>query len=169
MRVQLESSNLLTGAKDLTIEYVKDKAIAELPREGDALVLPSAGGGIDGLTASLADIATKVDRIPFEQIGNNANAALASVQHLATDVDTNAAPALARLPAIAEQMSEAAKNANGALGPSGYGQNSEFARNMERLMRAVNDTARSFRVLTDYLDRHPESLLRGRAMQASER
>jgi paraquat-inducible protein B len=66
-------------------------------------------------------------------------------------------------------MSEAAKNANGALGPSGYGQNSEFARNMGRLMREVNDTARSFRVLTDYLDRHPESLLRGRAMQASER
>jgi paraquat-inducible protein B len=169
MRVQLESSNLLTGAKDLAIEYLKDKAAADLPKEGEALVLPSAGGGLDGLTASLADIATKIDRVPFEQIGNNANAALTSVQHLAADVDTNATPALAQLPAIAEQMSDAAKNANGALGPSGYGQNSEFARNMERLMREVNDTARSFRVLTDYLDRHPESLLRGRAVQASER
>lgn len=169
MRVALESSNLLTGAKDLSIEYTKDKSIGDLPREGDALVLPSEGGGIDGLTASLADIAAKMDKIPFERIGSNADAALASIRQLATDVDTNATPALAQLPAIAEQMSEAAKNANGALGPSGYGQNSEFARNMARLMREVNDTARSFRVLTDYLDRHPESLLLGRATQASER
>jgi paraquat-inducible protein B len=30
-------------------------------------------------------------------------------------------------------------------------------------MREVNDAARSFRVLADYLDRHPEALIRGRA------
>jgi paraquat-inducible protein B len=169
MRVTLESSNFLTGAKDLAIGYSKEKATGDLPKEGDALVLPSDGGGIDGLTSSLADIASKVDKVPFKQIGENANAALASIQHLATQIDTRAGPALAQLPEIAQQMAEAAKGANGALGASGYGQNSEFHHNMEKLMREVNDAARSFRVLADYLDRHPESLIRGRAMEASER
>jgi hypothetical protein len=33
------------------------------------------------------------------------------------------------------------------------------------MMREVNDTARSVRSLADYLDRHPEALLRGRSQQ----
>jgi paraquat-inducible protein B len=169
MHVTLESSSLLTGAKDLSIAYTKSKAAADLPREGDALVLPSDGGGIESLTASMADVAARLDKIPFEEIGAHANAVLGNVQHLVTDIDTNATPALRQLPGIFEQMSEAAKSANGALGPTGYGQNSEFQHNMEHLMREVNDAARSFRVLADYLDRHPEALIRGRASQASGR
>jgi paraquat-inducible protein B len=169
MHVTLESSSLLTGAKDLSIAYAKSKAPADLPREGDALVLPGDGGGIESLTASMAEVASRLDKIPFEEIGAHADAVLGNVQHLVTDIDTNATPALQQLPGIFEQMSEAAKSANGALGPAGYGQNSEFQHNMEHLMREVNDAARSFRVLADYLDRHPEALIQGRASQASGR
>jgi paraquat-inducible protein B len=32
----------------------------------------------------------------------------------------------------------------------------------------VNEAARSIRLLADYLDRHPEALIRGRASQATE-
>jgi paraquat-inducible protein B len=168
MRVMLESSNFLTGAKDLSLVYAPDIRDA-LPRENGILVLPSQGAGMDSLQASLADIANKVDKIPFQQIGQNANDALASIQRLATDIDTNATPALAQLPGIAAQMSQAAQNVNGALGPSGYGQNSAFQYGMVRLLDHLNDTARSFRVLADYLDRHPEALIRGRASQPGEK
>jgi paraquat-inducible protein B len=168
MRVMLESSNFLTGAKDLSLAYTADIR-DDLPRENGVLVLPSEGAGIDSLQASLADIANKVDKIPFEQIGKNANDALASIQRLATNIDTNATPALAQLPGIAVQMSQAAQNVNGALGPSGYGQNSAFQHGMVRLLDHLNDTARSFRVLADYLDRHPEALIRGRAAQPGEK
>jgi paraquat-inducible protein B len=169
MHVRLEASNFLTGAKDLSIEYAMGKAPLDPPREGDALVLPSEGGGIEGLTASLADIANKVDKIPFAQIGDTANAALASIQHLANAIDTGATPALVQLPGIVAQMSDVARSANGALGASGYGRNSEFQIDMQRMIREVNDAARSFRGLTDYLDQHPESLIRGRDTQASGR
>jgi paraquat-inducible protein B len=165
MRVTLESSNFLTGAKDLSIVYAKNKSSSPLPKEGDALVLPSDGGGLDGLTSSLADVAAKVDRIPFQQIGDHTDKVLANLQHLSSQIDENVTPALAQLPGIMDQMSQAAKSANGALGASGYGQNSEFQHSMERLMREVNDAARSFRVLADYLDRHPEALIQGRATQ----
>jgi paraquat-inducible protein B len=137
-----------------------------LAREGDALVLPSEGGGLDGITSAIADVAAKVDKIPFEKIGQNASGALASMQKLADNIDANAEPALAELPGLAQQLSELAKNANGALGPNGYGASSEFQRTMERLMSQVNDAARSYRALADYLDRHPEALIRGRGAQA---
>ncbi len=165
MTATLEASNLLTGTKDVAITYKKGRGADDLPHEGEALVLPSQGGGIDSMTASLADVATKLDKIPFDRIGENANDTLERIGHLVTSIDTNATPAFAQLPEIMAQISEATKSANDALGSDGYGPNSEFQRNIAHVVREVNDAARSFRVLSDYLDRHPESLIRGRARQ----
>jgi paraquat-inducible protein B len=52
---------------------------------------------------------------------------------------------------------------------SSYGGNSQFQRDLERLMAQLNDTARSIRLLADFLDRHPEALIRGRTAQGSEK
>ncbi len=170
LHVVLESSSLLTGSKDLALLRSPPRGgAASLPTEGEAIVIPGEGGGLDSLTGSLSEIARRVEQVPFEAIGRNANATLTSVQHLASQIDAEAAPALAQLTEITKQLSEVAQRANGALGPTGYGQNSEFQRGMERTMNQVNDAARSLRVLADYLDRHPEALIRGRASQAGER
>jgi paraquat-inducible protein B len=45
---------------------------------------------------------------------------------------------------------------------TGYGDNSKFYRNLDRLLVQINDAAQSIRVLSDILARHPEALLRGR-------
>ena len=47
----------------------------------------------------------------------------------------------------------------------GYGDNSRFSRDVEKLMLQLNDTARSLRALADLLTRHPEALIKGRASQ----
>ena len=50
-----------------------------------------------------------------------------------------------------------------------YGNNSQFQRELERAMTQVGDTARSIMLLADFLDRHPEALVRGRTGSAAER
>ncbi len=192
MRAVLESSSFITGQKSISLEYVPNAPHAEIGHEGDALVMPSQGGGIDNITSSLSDIATKIDHIPFEDIGRNLNETLASVnrtvsgpdvqlalqklretltdvQHLVRHTDQGMTPVLQRLPKISEQLQQAVEHANAALGESGYGGNSDFQRNISRLLDQVNDAARSIRLLADYLGRHPEALIRGRTGQAGER
>jgi paraquat-inducible protein B len=166
VHVVLESSSLLTGAKDLSLVYKSNdgsKSQVSLQKEGDATVLPSQGGGVDNLTAQLSDVATKVNKIPFEDIGNNIDAMTKSFNHLANQVDAKATPALAQLPGIMASAQGAVDKANGALGEAGYGQNSQFQHGLERLTNQMNDAMRNIRVLADYLDRHPEALLRGRS------
>ena len=51
----------------------------------------------------------------------------------------------------------------------GYGGGSDVNRQVERLLDQATDAARSIRLLADYLDRHPEALLRGRTGEAAER
>lgn len=192
MRAVLESSSFITGQKDISLQFVPNAGAVEVAREGDALVMPSQGGGLDNITASLSDIATKLDKIPFEEIGNNLNATLRAVsqtvngpdvknalrklsetlgdvQHLVRHADQGLTPVLQRLPHISAELQQAVERANAALGESGYGGNSDFQRGVTRVLDQVNDAARSIRLLVDFLDRHPEALIRGRTAQAGER
>jgi len=75
------------------------------------------------------------------------------------------------MPEIAAQLEGAAEKVNHLAGSvdTGYGGNSEFSRNLARLLVQVNETARSVRLLADFLDQHPEALIRGRTGMATER
>ena len=192
LRAVLESSNFITGQKDISLQYVPNASQAALGREGDALLMPSQSGGIDNITASVSDIMTKLDKIPFEEIGQNLSGALASVnrtvsgpdvqnalrklsetltdvQHLVRHADQGLTPALQRLPQISADLQNTLHHADALLGEGGYGGNSDFQRNMSRLLDQVNDAARSIRLLADFLDRHPEALIRGRTSEATEK
>jgi paraquat-inducible protein B len=192
MRAVLESSNFLTGQKAISLQYVPDAPPAQVGHEGDALVMPSQGGGLDNITASISDIASKLDRVPFDEIGRSLASALKSVDRtvsgpdmqnalrqlsatlsdisqLTRHADAGLAPALKRLPQLSQDLQQAATRANLLLGENGYGGNSDFQRSTMRLLDQVNDAARSIRLLADFLDRHPEALVRGRSGEASER
>ena len=186
LRVVLASSSLLTGQKELSLEFVPgSKPPPALTEEAGAWVLPSEGQDLEGLSASLSQILNKVNSIPFEEIGTNASHALASldrtvggpelqraiasldealkeVSGLAREAKSDLGPALERLPRISEKLESAVDQAQAALGQSGYGSDSKTQRSLERMMSQVGDAARSIRLLADYLNRHPESLVSGR-------
>jgi paraquat-inducible protein B len=192
LRAVLESSSFITGQKDISLQYVPGAAPATLSQEDGALVMPSQSGGLDNITSSLSSIMTKLDKIPFDQIGQNLASALRSVdrtvsgpdvqnalrrlsetltdvQHLVRHADQGLTPALQKLPQISDDLQHAIKHADQLLGEGGYGGNSDFQRNLSRLLDQVDEAARSIRLLADFLDRHPEALVRGRTGEATER
>lgn len=183
--VEISSTNFVTGQKVLALEYSGEKA--ELRTEDGALLVPGhGGGGLSDMTSSLGAIAAKLNQIPFADIGRNVDRTLRSVNEivsgpklqtalselsltlqevrkLAHDANAGMGPVLARLPDLAEQMQKATQNLNAALGDQGYGQSSAFQQNMAELVTQARDAARSVRLFVDYLERHPEALLRGRS------
>jgi paraquat-inducible protein B len=192
LRVVLDTSNLLTGQKVLSLQYVPSAKEATVAEEEGALVLPTQASGIDGITTALSDIAAKLDRVPFEDIGNNLNAALKAVgdtagsqdlrdaiaslsatmkdaRHLVHQADENLTPALAHLPTIAGELQAAVEHVRDALGSGGYGANSEVQRSLARMIDQVGDAARTIRFLAEFLDHHPDALLFGRTPHAGGR
>jgi paraquat-inducible protein B len=51
---------------------------------------------------------------------------------------------------------------------SGYGDNTKFNRDLDRLMVQANDAVMSMRALADLLARHPEALVKGRPAGGTE-
>ena len=194
LRASIGSSNLLTGQKEVALIMQPDAPVADLRTEDDLLVLPTTDtGGLSDLAQSAGAIMAKLERIPFEQIGQNLNETLSGVNKLANDqqlhdavatlqstltqvqalvheTDTGIQPMLQKLPQVAQGLDEAVRRTNKLLGSvdAGYGGDSKFNRDTDRLMLQLTDTARSLRVLADLLARHPEALIRGRTDQGAE-
>jgi paraquat-inducible protein B len=181
MRVKVESSELIAGQEILSLEFSPATTSATVGTEGDTIVLPGAAGGIDTVADTVADIANKLNQIPFEEIGRNLNqlvggpemhqaihslaVTMANAQDLSIKVNRQMTPALQRLPAISEQLQSAVTQANSFLGSvdGTYGADSDFQRSTKRVLDQANDAARAIRLLADYLERHPEALLQGKS------
>ena len=71
--------------------------------------------------------------------------------------DKETTPALKRLPEISAQLQNSLTQANRLFGSlnKGYGDDSRFRRDLDRLLPQITDPARSIRALTDLLSRHP--------------
>ena len=178
MRTQLKTASYLTGTLVLALDFVPGEPAGTMTMEGDVAVLPSTGGGLDSILSSISNIATKLDRLPLDEIGANLNGtlrsasgALGSFDALAKKAEVGLSPVLARLPAVVAALQDAAVRAGRTFGSidASYGRDSQFNRELERAMVQVGDTARSIRLLADFLDRHPEALVRGRANVGSTR
>lgn len=178
LRAQLRSGSLITGQMVLGLDFVPGAAPATLTRDGDYIVVPSVGGGIDSLLASAGNIAEKLDRLPLDEISANLNATLrsasgaaAGLEQLARNANQGLAPAIRRLPTIASELEETITRANRFVGQANrsYGGDSQLAREVERALSEVANTARSVRQLADFLDRHPEALIRGRSESGARR
>ncbi len=196
LRTHLEGGNLITGQKMLSLKIDPDAAPADLVEEAGTLIIPSSGnsgGGLDDVTTAASQLLKKIDRMPFEQIGSNLNAALKgandvvngqqlkqaltrlngalmSAQQLIRHADDGAAPALKRLPAISAELQDAVtqvKTLTGSVAAGSAG-DSKFARDLDQVLTQVADTAESVRMVADLLSRHPEALIRGRTSRAAE-
>jgi len=188
LRVQLRSASLLTGQLLVAMDYFQNVPAATVELKDGVVVLPTVAGGLDSITADISEILRKLNALPLDDIARNLDAALAgarnltdgpeirqslralnetlaSVQALAHTADADAGPALKRLPEIALGLQAVVDRAGKLVGSAdvGYGENSQFRRDLQRLLEQVSDTARSVRLLADYLDQHPEALLRGRS------
>ena len=92
------------------------------------------------------------------------------IQDVVRKLDKDGSPALKRLPEISLQLQEALTKANRLFGSinTGYGDDSRFRRDLDRLLPQLTDAARSIRALSDLLSRHPEALIKGRTNTGKE-
>jgi paraquat-inducible protein B len=193
-RATLDTSSLLTGTKEVAIKYIADAPPAKMEQDGDTFVVPSSEtGGLDSITASAAELLTKINRIDFSAIGSsiagtakgldqiingpqlrNTLASLektmADAQDVVRKIDAGVGPAVQRLPEISRQLETSLAQINRLAVSlnSGYGNDSRFLRELDRFMPQLNEAVRSFRALTDLLSRHPEALIQGRTNKGRE-
>ena len=154
LRAQARTGNLLTGQLYIALDFLPHAAKANYDPDARPLEIPTAPGSFDKLQEQMADIVTKLDKVPFDQIGNHLNDSLASLDATLRQVNGQTLPSL---DATLHDARKTLGTANDTLSAD-----SPLQQNLGEALQEMQRTMRSLRVLTDYLGVHPEALLRGR-------
>ncbi len=190
-RAQLRTANYLTGRLYVALDFFeRAEPVVENSRASPP-VLPTVKGSFEELQLTLASVARKLDALPLEQLGEDVrkavtslNATLDTARTITQRVDERIAPrlddALSTLNRTLDSAERAVSRVDADLAPAAQAAIGDARRTLSNVDRTLDPTrsplmletrdalrelrraAQSLRTLADSLERHPESLLRGR-------
>jgi len=172
LRAQLATGSLVTGSRYVTLAYFPRLQKSRVDWSAEEPELPTTISTLPEIEEKLGRIIDKIERLPLDAIGEDLKKALVGIDDTLRDArgvinhfDADVVPAL----------KAALEDARGALGSAermltsteanlvgtGAPGQVELRNTMQELSRA----ARSLRTLADYLEQHPEALIRGKTAQ----
>jgi paraquat-inducible protein B len=154
LRAQLRTGSLLTGQLYVAVDFFPAAPKAAVDWSKTPPELPTVPGNLQSLQDSITNLVAKLNKIPFDGIGKNLNSTLQDADALLKSLDREMIPEARSTLAAARA---ALVSANSTLQPD-----SALAQSTVDTMRELSRTAASFRALADYLERHPEALIRGK-------
>jgi paraquat-inducible protein B len=155
LRAQLNTGNLLTGQRFVGFDFFPHPAPARVDWAGSPAVLPTTPGNLRELQVALNSIVTKLDQLPVQQIGKDLHQTLTTVNTMLQRIDTEVTPE-------ARDALAQARKALGSVDKLLSTTTPPLQQDARDAMRELARAAQSFRVLADYLERHPEALIRGK-------
>ncbi len=163
LRAQLRSGNLLTGQQYVALDFMPKAPHATLVINGRPPLVPTVPGTLSELQPQIAEIVAKISKVPFDEIGRDLQATLSQARTTIQQLTPEAQKALAEvqrtLTSVQQSLARLDRNVLDSSAP--------VQRNVEQTMLELQRAAQSLRVLGDYLQRHPESLLRGKPADAA--
>jgi len=161
-RAQLQSGNLLTGELFIDLDFHKDMPTYKAKKENGYYVLPTVPATMESIKTDLKTILKKISTIPFEEIGNEIDLMLKEIRTGTVPALNDTLKSTGMMIKSADDTMKSLDNTVNAAKNNYLDSNAQFNKKLMRLMDELSRTSRSVKNLTDYLERHPESLLRGK-------
>ena len=177
LRARLKSGNLLTGQLYVDLDFYPENAPMKLAYGGERPELPTLPSVTQEFMNDATEIMAKLKALPLEKIGNellgtvqgsnrlmnspdvkdaikSLNTALQDVHQLAQTTDKE----IVKITASLEKSLGSVAKVLEQIDPG-----SPMMVDVNNALEELASSARSIRALTDYLERHPEALLHGKA------
>lgn len=176
LRAQLRTGNLLTGQLYIALDFFP-KATKVALQDSATVEVPTIPNGLDELQTQISTIATNLSKVPFDQIAKDLqkslatlNKTLTSAEKLTQTLNQDIAPEVA---AAMKDVRKTLDNANRTLSnvdetlsnaDRTLSDDAPLQQDLRQTLQDLSRAAASVKVLTDYLEQHPESLIRGKKL-----
>jgi paraquat-inducible protein B len=150
MRAQLKTGSLISGSRFVAIEFHPEAPLVTLDWSQSPVQIPTLPGSMESIEAGVAGVIKKLNQMPLAEIGTNLNQTVSNLDKTLVGAQgtlTNADVLL--------------KNAGNFIAPD-----SMFDAQLNAMLQQVGGAAQAMRVLADYLERHPEAILKGKSGSA---
>ncbi|WP_254699903.1 intermembrane transport protein PqiB [Trinickia violacea] len=154
LRAQLRTGSLLTGQLYVAFDFFPAAPKTNVDWSQKTPQLPTVRGNLQGLQESITSLVAKLNEIPFDGISRDLRKTLGDADTLLNTINTDIAPdAKATLAAAREALTSANRTLQS---------DSPLQQSTAETMQEVSRAAVSIRSLAEYLERHPEALIRGK-------
>ena len=180
LRAQLQSQSLVTGQLLVALDFYPDKPINLVGGETGYQEMPTIPSTMEALTKTIEklpleelvtrvmDIVKGIDRVvnspELQGSISSLNQTLKSAQKLVQNIDEQIVPLSSEAKDVIKDTTDTLVQADVTLSnlKKNTAETSTLRYEVDNTLRELSAAARSLHDLTDYLQRHPESLLRGK-------
>jgi paraquat-inducible protein B len=174
-RAEVKSGNLLTGQLYVALDFFPKAKPTKVDWSTSPPRFPTVPGSMGELQKKLMHIVQKIDNMPLQELAGDArktvqtlDVTLKSAEKLLKNVDGAVVPEARSVLSEARQSLEDVRKTLGEVRKTLGGASQVLASDapvqldLRETLREVSRAAQSLRVLGDYLEQHPESLIRGK-------
>lgn len=177
LRAQLKRGHLLTGQLFVELNIHPDAPAQHILWDGKYPELPTIPSPLEEITTGVAQLIDRLENFPLEQIGSSLRNTLQGTERLVTS--TQLQESIQSLNHSLKQINRFSSNLNDDMIPEVnttlekfqktlteaeniLRSDSEFRHQLNHALTEVAGAARSVRLLADYLEQHPEAMLKGK-------
>ncbi|HLX25180.1 MAG TPA: MlaD family protein [Usitatibacter sp.] len=160
-RGQLRNGNLLTGQLYVALDFFPNAPPATMDYHVRPPEIPTVPGTLAELQDTIARILKRIDKVPFDVIGEDLRKALEQLKTtlqqadtLAKHLDSDVTPELKR---TLEQARRTLADAQKTMA-----EDSPIQADLRDTLEEMKRSSEELRALVDFLERHPDALIRGR-------
>jgi paraquat-inducible protein B len=169
LRAQLGTASLLTGQLYVAFDFFPKAPKAKIDWSKEPVELPVVPSPVLDIEQKLTSILAKVDAMPLEATGAELKASMVTLNKLLKDGDQTVnkinTDVMPELKPLVESLRSAADSADRVLKSTDstlLGADAPAQQDLRNALQEMSRTAHSLRTLTDYLELHPEALVRGK-------
>jgi paraquat-inducible protein B len=157
LRAQPRSGSLLTGKLYIALDFLPAASRTAFDPSVRPLELPTVQGTYQELEANISRMVKKVNDLPLEQMATHLDTDLADLHGFLAEIRTGLLPSAVDTLSTLHSTLDSADRTLDVESP--------LQRGLTDTLSETRSTLQAVRELADYLDRHPDSLLRGRRVQ----
>jgi paraquat-inducible protein B len=164
LRARLQVGNLITGKAFVELDYFANTEPVKLTKFGPYLEIPTVPSSLEGILGGIQRILDRLDKADLAGTVVNLNQLMTSTSNLMAVLEKDA-------PVLSEEVrdtlqdarttlreaSSAFRSASRAASPRG-----EIGNQLQQALKEIASAARSIRVMAEYLERHPDAMLKGK-------
>ena len=172
LRAQARTGNLLTGQLYIALDFAPKPTAVAFDVKAAVPTLPTTPGALSDAQAQLTDILASVSKVKFDEIGGDLQETLRSVKQISASLDKvlgSTDTTIKELnPTVQQTLDDLQKTLTAAQQTLRSAENNlvdsqaPLQRSTGAALAEVQRAAQAMRVLADYLQKNPETLLRGK-------
>ena len=158
LRAQLRSGSLLTGQRFVALDIFPDAPAVKMDWRKSPAELPVVPSGMQDLETKISSILNKMERMPLDDIGTDLEKLLVTLEGLVKRIDRET---MTEVKTTIEDLRRLLAGIDAAIVDTDAPTQQQLRDALQEFTRA----ARGISALTEYLERNPEALIRGKKQE----